>query len=353
MSERRQLALLLAAVVALTAVGIVGATLFPEDCEDLELAGELRLAFTDAAVALPVGGGDGATLEALGEVAGVGPWRGAVALPPDAEVSRSEFGFFVVTSEDFTVLRPSIGIASAPRGRAGLDVIPTGTSLALRAEDGETAVVNGEYELDRCGSLPPDLDVLSLDRGFAVVADGPEVALVTLSGDEGWRTPAVRAAHITGDAVVLGEGTLVELRDLRDGERLDELVEVPAPAPVPWLDAVGDHLLLPAAGGVVPLTVSTAALAVEGTVALPFAPGPVTAAVTTPGGVVAVGAVDPGEGPPVAALATDRDERAADLPASVTPLELHASEDGHVGLLVDVDGSRALLVYGPDRGGDG
>ena len=353
MSERRQLALLLAAVVALTAVGIVGATLFPEECEALEQVGELELAFTDAAVALPVADDVGRTLQDLGEVAGIGAWRGAVALPVGAEVSRSEFGFFVVASEDFAVLRPSIGIASAARGRASLDTIPTGTSLALRAEDGETGVVNGEYELDRCGILPPDLDVLALDRGFAMVVDGPEVVRVTLSGDEGWRTPTVRAAHITGDAVVLGEGSLLELRDLQDGELLDEVVQLPQPAPVPWLDATGDRLLLPADNGVVPVTVTSAALAREDAVDLPFAPGPVTAAVRTPGGIVALGTVDPGDGDAVAALATDRRDRAADLPPSVTPLELHASEDGHVGLVVETDGSRALLVYGPDRASGG
>lgn len=351
MSERRQLALLFAAVVALTAVGVVGATLFPEDCEGLEQLGDLDLAFADAAAVLPVDEQVGTDLQALGDELGIGGWRGAVTLPDDATVSRSEFGFFVVTDEDFIVLRPSMGIASAPRGRVGLDVLPTGTSIALRADDGETGVVNGEYELDRCGSLPPDAEVLALDRGFAVIDEGAEVALVTFSGDDGWRAPAVRAAHVTGDAVVLGEGSLLELRELRSGEVLDRRTELPLPTPVPWLDATGDRLLLPADGGVVPLTITDVALDLGAPVPLPFGPGPATAAVTTPGGIVAVGTSDPGDGPAVPALATDRRATAVALPDVVTPLELHASEDGHVGLVVEVEDSRALLVYGTDRAG--
>lgn len=351
MSERRQLALLLAGLVALTAVGVVGASLFPEACEDLERAGELELTFTDADDALPVAAQVGATLEGLGEAAGIGPWRGAVALPDGALVTRSEFGFFVADDDAFAVLRPSLGIASVARGRTGLDVIPAGTSLALRAEDGETAVFNGEYELDRCGALPAAVDVLALDRGFAVVADGPEVALVSLSGGELWRAPALRGAHVSADAVVLGQDGLVELRDVRDGEVLDRFADVPLPTPVPWLDAVGDTLLLPVEGGVVPLTVGNAAVGPAAAVDLPFA-RPVTAAVLTPGGIVALSTADPADESVAAALATDRVVRPADLPPGVTPVGLHASEDGHVGVVVEVDGARALLVYGPDRAPD-
>lgn len=347
MSERRQLALLFAAVVALTAVGIVGATLFPEECEELEQAGELRLVFADAADALPVDDEVGAELEALGEDVGIGPWRGAVALPADAEVSRSEFGFFVVTDEDFVVLRPSIGIASAPRGRAGLDAIPTGASLALRAADGTTGVVNGEYELDRCGALPLGAEVLALDRGFGVVDEGPEVALITLSGDEGWRAPAAEAAHITGLAVVLADGERVTLHELNDGDERDEVVV--AGGATSWFDAFGDRVLLADAGGVTPLVVTDDALRVDDPITLPFGPGAVDAAVLTPGGVVALGTVDGGR----SALATDRSGDTAVLAPPVTPVALHASEDGMVGLLVDVDGSRALLVFGRDVAADG
>jgi hypothetical protein len=348
-SERRQLTLLLVGLLVLTTAGVVGATLFPEDCEELERRGELELAFTDATAALPVDDQVGAALEALGPTAGIGPWRGAVTLPDGAVVSRSEFGFFIVTAEDFVVLRPSLGIASAPRSRAGAAAIPTGTSLALRAADGETGVFNGEYELDRCGQLPPNGDVLALDRGFAVVTDGPEVALVTLSGDEVWRAPSVRAAHITGEQVVLAEGALVELRDLQSGEVLDRLDDLPLVTPVPWIAAVDDRLLLPAVGGVVPVTIGSAALDPEVAVSLPGASGPVLDAAGTPGGIVALGAADPGGGTVSPVILTDRSALPAEVPPSVDLLELHASEDGHVGLLVAVDGVRALLVFGPDR----
>lgn len=348
MSERRQLALLLVGLLVLVGIGFVGATLFPEGCEDLEQVGDLSLTLADAADALPLSDEDGESVQQLGEELGIGAWRGAVALPDDALVTPSEFGFFVVTDTAFTVLRPSFGIASAARGRTGLDVIPAGTSLALRAADGETGVVNGEYELERCGQLPPDADVLGLDRGIAVVADGAEVVAVTLSGDELFRAPATAAAHVTGDTIVLGEDRLVELRDVRGGEVLDRLVEVPVPAPVPWIDAAADRLLLRAQGGVLPVTVGAAALDREDPVALPLASEPVLEAVTTPAGIVAHGlAANRGE-PQAAALATDRSPRPAEFPPAVEILALRASADGHVGVVVEVDGARALLVYGRD-----
>lgn len=334
MSERRQLALLLAGLVTLTLVGVVGATVFPEPCEGLEQVGELDLRFTDAVDSLPVAVDDGTSLEELGEDLGIGPWRGAVALPEDADVSRSEFGFFVTTAEDFVVLRPSMGIASAARGRAGLDVIPAGTSLALRAADGETGVVNSEYEMDRCGELPADLEVLAIDRGFAVVVDGGEVALVTLSGDEVWRAPAATAAHVHEEVVVLGRGDELELRSVRTG---DVVATTAAGVGAPWLSAVGDLVLRSGAG------VDRVGLLAEGfveqdAVAIDEA---AEVAVGTPAGVVAV--LDDGR------VVTDRTAAGVALPAGVTALELHASEDGHVGLIVEVEGSRALLVYGPDR----
>lgn len=351
MSERRQLALLLAGLVALTAVGVVGATLFPERCEGLESRGELDLAFADAADALPVDAAAGEQLQALGEELGIGAWRGAVALPQDAVVSRSEFGFFVVTDEAFTVLRPSMGLVSAARGRVGLDAVPVGTSLALRAPDGETGVVNGEFEIDRCGTLPPGLPVLSLDRGFALVRDdvAAEVALVTLSGDEVWRVPAVADGHLTADAAVLGDDAGLELRDIRDGEVLDRAgglgVEgVASTGRSPWVDAREDQVLVPDGVELVAVTVQDTGLAVGEPLAVPFGDGTTVDAVATPAGVVALGA----DGSGASLLSTDRVTQPVDLPAGATGTELHASRDGHVGVVVTVDGVRALLVWGTD-----
>ena len=340
-SERRQLALLLAGLVLLTAVGFVGATLFPEACDDLEQVGQLDLRFADADDALHVDEQTGSALQALGEDAGIGPWKGAVPLPEGATVHRSEFGFFVVTADEFVVLRPSMGIASAPRGRAGLDVFPAGTSLALRAADGETGVYNGEYELDRCGELPADADVLAVDRGFAVVRDGAEVVLRTLSGDEVWRAPAVAGAHVTEDAVLLGQDGDVAQHDARTGAVVDRFADVPVPATVPWLEAVDDQLLLPAEAGLLPLLVEEEVLASSAVAPLPFVGPPLDAAVA-PGGVVAIGA---SEGGATAIALTGA--AATLLPEGVAATELHASQDGHVGLVVEVDGRRGLLVYGP------
>lgn len=344
MSEGRQLTLLLVGLLVLVAIGFVGATLFPEECEDLEQVGDLELVLTSASAALPLTGEDGDAVERVADDLGIGNWRGAVALPDDARVTPSEFGFYVVTDTAFTVLRPSFGLASAARGRQGLDVIPAGTSLALRAPGGETGIVNSEYELERCGQLPPEAEVLALDRGIAVLDDGAEVVAVTLSGDELFRAPATAGAHVVGDTVVLGEGELVELRDVRDGEVLDRLADVPVPSPVPWIDAAADQLLLRSDGGVLPLGVGAAAFEPADPVALPLTSGPVHGAVTTPAGIVAYGTVD-GR---TAALATDRSQRPVAFPPPVSVQDLRASADGHVGIVVEVEGARALLVYGRD-----
>lgn len=352
MSERRQLTLLLVGAVVLAGVGFFGAQLFPEGCDDLVRQGELSLEFTDAVDALSVSSEDAATLEALGDELGIGRWRGAVALPDDAGVSRSEFGFFVWTDEAVTVLRPSFGLASASRGRVGLDVIPAGTNIALRAADGEVGVFDGEYELARCGSLPADAEVLALDRGFAVVRDGDEVVLHTLSGGEQWRAPETAGAHVGEQGVVLGENAVVELRDLRDGEVLERFTPVApnqaGPAPVgevPWAWAADGTLLLRNGPSIQPVELGTAALAEGDVLQLPLPDAPVIDAVGTPAGIVALGATDVDGG----RLATDRSDTSVSLPAGVAGRDLLASNDGNVGLVVEVGGERALLVWGPDR----
>ena len=346
MSERGQLAVLLAGLAALSAVGFVAATLFPEPCEDLVQIGELPLSFTDAADALPLSDEHAAAVQRLGQELGVGPWRGAVALPDDARITSSEFGFFVVTEQAFTVLRPSMGVVSAARSRTGLDVVPAGPSLALRAPDGVTGVYNGEYEQERCGELPPDAEVLALERGIAVLADGRGVTAVTLSGNELFRAPGTAAAHVVEDTVVLGDPASLELRDIRGGEVLDRLAEPLAAASAPWVAAAGDRLLVRTEGGVRPVTVGDATLELQAPVSLPFAPGAEVQVVPTPAGIVAYGPT--ADEPQITALATDRSDRPLPLPATVSVQSLHASSDGHVGVVAAVDGARALLVYGRD-----
>jgi hypothetical protein len=353
MSERRQFALFVVGLVALAAVGFVSATLFPEPCEGLVEVGELPLAFTDAADALPLSGEDAAAVQRVGEQLGVGPWRGAVALPDDALVMPSEFGFFVVGDAAFTVLRPSMGLVSAGRSRSGLEVVPTGTSLALRAADGRTGVYNGEYEQERCGSLPPDAEVLSLDRGIAVLEDGSDVRAVTLSGNELFGGSTADVAHVADDAVVLGEGADLELVDSRGGEVLDRVTGPPGQPATPWISAAGDRLLVRVEGGVRPVVVEDDALVWQPVVRLPLAPASDLQSVTTPAGIVAAGAPADGGGSSVAGLVTDRSDRFVPLPSTVAVQSLHASADGYVGVAVTVDGARALLVYGRDAEGRG
>ena len=133
---------------------------------------------------------------------------------------------------------------------------------------------------------------------------------------------------------MLGRGDELELRSVRTG---DVVATTAAGVGAPWLSAVGDLVLRSGAG------VDRVGLLAEGfveqdAVAIDEA---AEVAVGTPAGVVAV--LDDGR------VVTDRTAAGVALPAGVTALELHASEDGHVGLIVEVEGSRALLVYGPDR----
>lgn len=345
MSERRQLALILTGLVALASVGFVSVALFPEPCSDLMQVGELPLSFTDAAYALPLSDEDASTLTQVGQELGVGTWRGAVALPDDARITSSEFGFFVVTDRAFTVLRPSMGLVSAARARTGLDVLSAGPNLALRTPDGAIGVYNGEYEQVHCGELPPDAEVLALERGIAVLADAGGVTAVTLSGNELFRAPGTSAAHVVDDTVVLGDGASIELRDIRGGEVLDRLAEPPA-ASAPWVAAAGDRLLVRTEGGVRPVTVGDASLDPQAPVSLLLAPGAEMQVVRTPAGIVAYGLI--GDGSRIATLATDRSDHLLPLPSGVSVQSLHASEDGQIGVVVAVDGARALLVYGRD-----
>lgn len=343
-SERRQAVLIVAGLVTLVLVGIVAATLFPEPCESLVEVGELPLSFTDAADALPLSDEDATSVQLVGEELGIGAWRGAVALPDDARITSSELGFFVVTDQAFTVLRPSLGVVSAARGRAGLDVVSAGPSLALRAPDGEIGVYSGEFEQERCGRLPPDTEVLALDRGIAVLTDGDEVSAVTLSGDELFRAPKTVAAHVVEDTVVLGDLASVELRRISGGETFDRLGVSDASGP--WVTAAGDRLLLRTEAGVLPVRIGDAGLEPEAPVSLPFATGAEVHVVATPAGIVASGPI--ADGQQTAALVTDRSDRVVRLPSIVSVESLHASSDGNVGILATTDGGRALLIYGRD-----
>jgi hypothetical protein len=56
---------------------------------------------------------------------------------------------------------------------------------------------------------------------------------------------------------------------------------------------------------------------------------------------------DPRDATGTAVLGTDRGG-VARFPDGVVGLELYASDDGHVGVVVQVGDTRALLVYGPD-----
>lgn len=347
MSEGRQLALLLVGLVALVGIGIGGATLFTERCTGLEQLGDLELSFADAADALPLTTEDGEAVHRVGEEVGIGPWRGAVALPDGARVLPSEFGFFVVTDDDFTVLRPSMGIASASRGRTGLDVIPAGTSLALRAADGETGVFNGEYELDRCGELPADAHVLAIDRGFAVVQDDAGgTRLVTLSGDEVWSSEVqATAAHIASDWVLVTapEGQL-RLVDLRTGELLDELEAGNRLPGWWWADDQGAVIQDGFGPRAIDVVDGTLVAGEQGGSVLPT-DAPLHGVIRTDAGLLNLWttSVDGAE----AAVLSMSGGPDITLPTGVLPVRLDRSPTGPVGVLVEVDAARALLVYGP------
>lgn len=339
MSEGRQLVLLLAGALVLAIVGVVAATVFPEPCEEIEGIGSLELSFVDAAAALDVAAVDATAVEQLGEELGIGPWRGAVPLPPGTAVLPSDFGFFAVTDTDLVALRPGSARASAPRAVAGLTAVPvSGTSAGLVTPDREIAVVSSDYERERCGRLPDDGEVLAIDRGFALVEDAAgDPVLWTLSGDE------VRSLRSSGEIIgglVDGDRVVVVTADnavaagITDGAAAGEVALAGASS----LAAVHGSVLVveDAAPAVVrELTVDDDGLAVRDVAV----DAPVVDAAPSPAGLV----VATTEG-----LATDRGRQAV-LP--VPARSVVVSEDGHVGVVVDGATSPVLLVWGRDLPG--
>lgn len=337
MSEGRQLALLLVGGLLLVAVGIGAATLVPEPCEDLEGIGTLELSFTDAVAVLPASVTDPAAVEAMGEALGVGPWRGAVALPAGADLLPSDFGFFVVTESDLVALRPGSGLASAPRDVTGLDAVSvSGTSVGLVTEDGRIVVVASDYERERCGGVPAEARVLAVDRGVAVLGTGADVLVRTLSGEDVARfapPDPVESALLVGDRLVVATGTALLEGDVRD----DAAGLAPAAELGRVLAAAGERVVVVTAAA--PTTVVDRQLAGDEAVR-ETSVGTATAldAVPTPAGTVVL--TDD-------ALVTDRGGR-AELPAGLAPTSLHASLDGQVGLLVEGRDGPVLLTWGRD-----
>ncbi len=355
MSEGRQLTLLLAAGAVMMVVGFAGAALFPEACDDLEILGTLELDFSDAVDALPIDAATAAEAENLGTQLGIGPWRGAVAVPQDATLLPSESGLFIITDTDVVATRPLIGVTSAPRGREGLGLLASTEAFALVDDEGTIGVFDGEYEQERCGELPLDAGrVLDLDRGFVVTTQdqadasggaAEEMALRTLAGDEIWVAPtpgAVRFpwAVVAEDRVHLSGGLQVETRSLRSGDVLGTL-ELPGSGSALQDVREGRLLLMAGPSAGEPLVVED----VDGVLAFADTAFPtlpelgMRGATLTPHGVVGhVGEL----------LFTDRDTSAS-APSGLRVLDVLASGNGFVGVLMEAqDGARAVLYFGPD-----
>jgi hypothetical protein len=347
-TERRQLVLILAGAVALMAVGIAGAALFPEKCTNLERLGALRIEFSDAVDALPVDTQTQSALERIGEQLEIGSWAGAVAVPEDARILPSQSGLFVVTDTDVVVLRPLIGVTSAARDWADLRLLPSTDAYALMDAERTIAVFDGEYEQERCGTLDvsDDTTVLELDRGFAVTVDAEDqgtATLRTMGEDVIWTAPLGQgskpAAMVEGDHVTIVSGGMVTVRQLRTGEVTGEL-ELPSAMSV--LDEREGRLLLLDSTSVLHRVTVTDGVPTIEPVEMPArasALGGYTARLT-PRGVIAVGDGD---------LRTDRG-LTVDLPPGLTALTAEVSQSGFVGVLVVADsGEQAVLFWGPDN----
>lgn len=328
---------MLVGLLVLAGLGFGGAALFPDECAALERRGDLVLRYEGVAGALGVEESVGVELSGLGEAAGLGGFRGAVAVPDDATLLPAEAEFFVVTDDQFTVMRPGFGAISNARERDREQVVPAHRAIGIRAEDGTTVLYDGELDELRCGELVEPSRILDVDRGVSIVRDGDATAAVTLSGDRLWSrdlggTP--RWAWVVDRTVLVGtERGAVEVT-LPEGDLLTEL----GGEPLDVLDALGSRVLAAnvATGGLVlvdaelgattdvPTTpVAVSALLPEGELGIGVADGRLVAA----GSGVAGGAVDAPDGLRVAEVVT--------------------TDDGTIALLLELGARRAVLQWGP------
>jgi len=333
-SEGRQVALVLAGLVLLAAVGFGGSALFPDACDALEARGDLVLGYAGVGEVLPVDQDTADALEQLGSSVGIEPFRGAVAVPSDARLVASEAGAFVVTGEDFVVLRPGFGVASNALGLLDSTAVAAHDAIVLRAPDGTAQMLDGELEELRCGTVAEPQDLLDVDRGITVVREPDGAATITFSGERRWGVALddVRWAWVVDDEVALGTADGAVVLDLDDGEELARIDGAVGER----VDGDGARVLLREDDGG-HLVVDVAERDVEPVDDLL----PDGLAALVPG--TAVGATSR---PGLVGLAAPDGSRALEVDGA-TVVELVTSTDGVVLLHVEVSGQHAVLQYGP------
>jgi hypothetical protein len=322
--DRRATVVVVVGLVALALVGALGGALFRDACDELFTVGERRtFVHGDPALVLPADAGGVQALLAYGRGAGLGAWRGSVALDAGAELVATPDGFLVFTAAGIDALEPGLMAVNASRGTAGRRALPAFAGAAV-GEAGEApfevAVLDENLALIGCGTVVRDDPVLAVDRVRALHAHAATLSAVGLDGDEDWsRTfehPLVRADLLLGAALATTTGDM-HLVDLGGGRTRQR-----------WVLPGAEVLTLDARHAVVRTS--------DRLMRLSFVDGAETEVDVDPSaGVMLVGdRVVAGAGLPA-------------LPGGLEVTDVRATHGGYLALEVASEGRRLLLLYGP------
>lgn len=269
-NDRRATIAVVAGLFALAIVGIVGGALFDDPCAELVTVGG-RQTFVQGDPAVVFGSeGPSDQAEALldyGRGAGLGPWRGAVAIDEATDVVGAGDAFLVFGPDGVDALEPGLSAVKANRSHEGRRVFQAFRGAAI-GESGdapyEVAVFDEDLALIGCGEVVTPGEVLAIDRVRAFHAEGPTLTAVGLDGATDWsRTfdAAIGEVELLLGAALVTTGSEVHLVALDDGTSVRPPWAVAGPdgaaagpdGPATILDVEDGHALVRSADGLVRL----------------------------------------------------------------------------------------------------